>query len=147
MSVDRILLFRALAAEMNAHSERYRALGEADMDCILVMERAAPGSGVAPWAVRLVFEGIRCDHVEECHADEPAEFVLIGPLDAWERMFADIVDHGRATGRWTINSLALLGDEIRCEGPDPMGVDKFSRFNETLQEFLDGASHVLSPAR
>ena len=48
--------------------------------------------------------------------------------------------HGRATGLQTINSLALLGDDIALGGSDPMGLDKFSRFNQTLQEFFDGAS-------
>ena len=45
-------------------------------------------------------------------------------------------------GLYTINSLALMGDRIRCEGDDPMGLDKFSRFNQTLQEFFDGARHL-----
>lgn len=139
MTVDRLAVFQALAAEMNSHPERFQPLGEADMNCLVVMDR---GIG-QHWAVRLVFEGICCEHVVECTHDEPAEFALVGPLDAWEAMFADIVEHGRATGRWTINSLALLGDDIRCEGNDPMGLDKFSRFNQTLQEFFDGASCVL----
>ena len=55
-------------------------------------------------------------------------------------MFDDIVRNGSASGRLTINSLALLATEIRLRGDDPMGVDKFSRFNQTLQEYLDGAS-------
>ena len=71
-----------------------------------------------------------------------ADFSLEGDLAAWDAMFADIIAHGRATGLQTINSLALLGDRISCEGTDPMGLDKFSRFNQTLQEFLDGAAAV-----
>jgi hypothetical protein len=91
------------------------------------------------------FEGIECAGVAE--ADPPtltrrADFSLVGDLGAWETMFADIRANGRATGLQTINSLALLGDRIRCEGSDPMGIDKFSRFNQTLQEFLDGAATV-----
>ena len=60
-------------------------------------------------------------------------------------MFDDIVANGTASGRQTINSLALLGTgstDIRLRGDDPMGVDKFSRFNQTLQEYLDGASRL-----
>ena len=52
------------------------------------------------------------------------------------------VQHGRAEGLQTINSLALLGGAIACVGNDPMGLDKFSRFNQTLQEFFDGAARV-----
>jgi hypothetical protein len=140
MTVDRIAVFRALAAEMNARPERFRLYGDADVDCIIVMERNASQS----FAVRVVIDGIRCDHVEECAPDEPADFRLVGPLEAWETMFADIVAHGHATGLQTLNSLALLGEEIRCVGHDPMGLDKFSRFNQTLQELFDGASRVLA---
>ena len=140
MKIQTIEFFTALAAEMNAHPERYRPLGEADMDAVIVM-RDVKG---AAFAVRLAFEGIRCEHVVETEPDAPCEYRLDGPLSAWQTMFGDIVTNGRATGLQTINSLALLGDEIALGGSDPMGLDKFSRFNQTLQEFLDGASRVLA---
>ena len=54
----------------------------------------------------------------------------------------DIVANGGASGRQTINSLTLLGTDIRLRGDDPMGTDKFSRFNQTLQEYLDGAARI-----
>ena len=54
-------------------------------------------------------------------------------------MFDDIAEHGHATGRQTINSLTLLGDDIVVQGSDPLGVDKFFRFNQTVQAFVDGA--------
>jgi hypothetical protein len=99
---------------------------------------------VAPFAVRLTFEGIRCEHVVEAESDGPCEYRLDGPIGAWQAMFGDIAANGRATGLQTINSLALLGDEIALGGSDPMGLDKFSRFNQTLQEFFDGASKVFA---
>jgi hypothetical protein len=61
-------------------------------------------------------------------------------------MFDDILEHGTASGRLTINSLALLATDIRLRGDDPMGVDKFSRFNQTLQEYLDGAARIAAAA-
>ena len=140
MKIETIEFFSALAAEMNAHPERYQPLGEADMDAVIVMRDVKGGA----FAVRLAFEGIRCEHVVETEADAPCEYRLDGPLAAWRTMFADVVANGRATGLQTINSLALLGDEIALGGSDPMGPDKFSRFNQTLQEFLDGASKVLA---
>ncbi len=76
-----------------------------------------------------------------------ADFRLEGPLQAWQDMFDDIAANGRATGFHTINSLALMGDRISCRGDDPMGLDKFSRFNQTLQEFFDGAHHLVVSAR
>ncbi len=140
MKIETLEFFTALAAEMNAHPERYRPLGEADMDAVIVMRGARQWS----FAVRLAFEGIRCEHVVETEPDAPCEYRLDGPLTAWQSMFGDIVTNGRATGLQTINSLALLGDDIALGGSDPMGVDKFSRFNQTLQEFFDGASSVLA---
>ncbi len=73
------------------------------------------------------------------------DFTLDGPVGEWRGMFADIVEHGRATGLWTLNSLALLADRIQLGGTDPMGLDRFSRFNQTLQEFFDGAARVAAP--
>jgi hypothetical protein len=144
MRIDDIDFFATLADTMNADPARFAAIGEADMDCVLVM-RHRPTLAYVPqpdFAVRLVFEGVRCEHVVEAEPDEPAEFHLAGDLAAWQEMFADVERHGRAEGLQTINSLALLGGAIACEGNDPMGLDKFSRFNQTLQEFFDGAARI-----
>lgn len=137
--VDTIAFFDALANEMNAHAERFAPLGEAEMTLVLVMGRSG-----GDFRVRLDFESLGCTGVAEADDAEArgADFRLEGPLDAWRAMFDDVAANGRATGLYTINSLALMGDRIRCEGDDPMGLDKFSRFNQTLQEFLDGARHL-----
>ncbi len=140
MKIDTLEFFSALAVEMNAHPERYQPLGEADMDVVIVMRDARRSH----FAVRLAFEGIRCEHVVEAEPDSPCEYRLDGPLAAWQAMFDNIVAQGRATGLQTINSLALLGDDVALGGSDPMGLDKFSRFNQTLQEFFDGASKLLA---
>jgi|ERR1019366_3300268 hypothetical protein len=137
--VDTIAFFDALADEMNAHAERFTPLGEAEMIVVLVMGRSD-----GDFRVRLDFESLGCSGVVE--ADDAqvsvADFRLEGPLDAWQAMFDDVAANGHATGPYTINSLALMGDRICCQGDDPMGLDKFSRFNQTLQEFLDGARHL-----
>lgn len=139
MNVHSLMFFEALADEMNAHPETFKVLGEADMVGSLVM-RSATGD----FAVRICFRELRCEGVTQIDATEAAvaDFYLDGPIDAWRAMFDDIVEHGEASGRQTINSLALLGTDIRLRGVDPMGVDKFSRFNQTLQEYLDGAARI-----
>jgi hypothetical protein len=138
--VDDIDLFEALAAEMNARPERFAGLGECDMVATLVMQR---DDGSA-FAAEIVFEELGCAGVHTVGPDEVdrGDFKLVGPLAAWEAMFADVRTNGYAVGRQTINSLALLGTDIALRGADPMGVDKFSRFNQTLQEYLDGAARV-----
>ncbi len=132
--------WNALTVEMNAHPERFTVLGDCDMVAALVMR-----SDTGDTAVQIVFEGLRCEDasIVDIATARCADFFLDGPLAAWQTMFDDIVAHGAATGRLTINSLALLGDDIRLRGDDPMGVDKFSRFNQTLQEYLDGASRTV----
>lgn len=139
MQIRSAAFFAGLADEMNAHPETFRTLGDADMAAALVM-RSADGD----FAVRLRFEALGCDGVGEIPAAEAplADFYLDGPFDAWQAMFDDILVNGGASGRQTINSLALLGTDIRLRGNDPMGVDRFSRFNQTLQEYLDGAARL-----
>jgi len=144
MQIDQLSFFEALSTEMNAHPETFTILGDADMVASLVMRR--PGRDVA---IRVCFEGLRCAGVDEIDpaAAAVSDFSLDGPIEAWQVMFDDIVAHGTASGRQTINSLALLGNDIRLRGDDPMGVDKFSRFNQTLQEYLDGAARIAVAAR
>lgn len=139
MRIDDVRFFEALAAEMNANPDRYRLYGEADMDAVVVMARPE-----GDFRVRLHFEELACTDVTEVDAEESllSDFRLVGDLEAWTAMFDDIRTNGSAAGLWTINSLALLGDRIVVAGDDPMGTDKFSRFNQTLQEFLDGAARV-----
>lgn len=137
--IDSVAFFDALATEMNAHPETYEVLGDVDMDIALVM-RADHGD----FRVLLTFEGIACAGVNQIgDGDERAASCwLEGPLDAWQEMFDDIIANGRATGRQTINSLTLLGDRIAVHGDDPLGVDLFFRYNQTVQAFLDGAAVV-----
>ncbi|MEI8239297.1 MAG: hypothetical protein WCI22_07735 [Actinomycetota bacterium] len=144
MQIDNEKFFSNLADEMNASPDRFRALGEADMVVALLM-RKADG---ADFAVRIVFESLTCEGVHEIPANEAhlADFYLDGAIEHWHTMFDDIVANGSASGRQTINSLALLGTDIRLRGGDPMGTDKFSRFNQTLQEYLDGAARPAVPA-
>lgn len=139
-AIDNVAFFEAMATEMNDHPERFTVLGDADMVAVLVMHRP-DGSA---FVVELVFDGLRCEHVQTVTVEEArlADFRMEGPLDAWQAMFDDIRANGYASGRLTINSLVLVGDAIRLRGDDPMGVDKFSRFNQTLQEYLDGAAKV-----
>lgn len=143
MQIDHESFFAGLADEMNAHPEEFRVLGDCDMVAALVMRRAA-----GDFAVRLTFEELRCTGAVEIPAAEAhlADFYLDGPYTKWQEMFDDIQAHGTASGRLTINSLALLGTDIRLRGDDPMGVDKFSRFNQTLQEYLDGAARIAAAA-
>jgi hypothetical protein len=145
MKIDSTAFFAALADEMNAHPEQFKVLGECDMSAALVMRKPD-----GDFAVRVAFEGLACAGVTPIAAADAgtaADYYLDGPISAWQVMFDYILANGAASGRLTINSLALLGTDIRLRGDDPMGVDKFSRFNQTLQEYLDGAARTVAAAR
>ncbi len=140
LEVDRIRFFEALADEMNADPTRFEVLGDVDMSIALVMRRPTGDA----FRAQLVFDGIRCDGVDEIgEGDErQAHCWLEGDLADWQAMFANIVENGRAVGRQTINSLTLVGDRITVHGADPLGVDRFFRYNQTVQALLDGAAAV-----
>ncbi|CAB4878890.1 unannotated protein [freshwater metagenome] len=137
--VTNIKLYEDLASHMNHQSEHFRILGDADMTMVFAVQ--TPDKTLH---FQLVFSELRCDAVDLVPADEAhmADFSLVGSVESWSDMFDDIYANGGASGPWTINSLALRGDRISCEGNDPMGLDKFSRFNQTLQDFLDGAGRL-----
>ena len=132
-------LYEDLAHHMNHQTDHFRILGDADMTVVFTIK--APAKTVN---VQLVFSELTCDGVALVGEDEAhlCDFRLEGNLDAWNEMFDDIAANGSASGGLTINSLALRGDRISLEGDDPMGLDKFSRFNQTLQDFLDGAGRL-----
>jgi len=141
--VNELAFYQDLANLMNAHPDRYGALGEMDFTLGVVMADEAGGD----LRLRLRFEELGCTEVSSLRegGEDGCDCWLNGDLPAWEEMFEDITTNGLATGRRTINSLTLVGDRIDVKGDDPMGVDKFFRFIETIQQFLDGAAQ-LAPA-
>jgi hypothetical protein len=143
MHIDNANFFAGLADEMNSHTDQFKLLGDCDMVAALVMRKTD-----GDFAVRITFAGLRCEEAVGISVAEAADadFYLDGPYDMWQTMFDDILVNGSASGRLTINSLAMLGTDIRLRGADPMGVDKFSRFNQTLQEYLDGAARIAAAA-
>ncbi len=141
MRIDSVELFDRLASAMNADTGRYELLGDIDLDLAVVMHRP---DGDA-FRVLLGFRGIECETVVsiEAGAEVAAECWVEGDVAHWQEMFDDIARHGHATGAWTLNTLTIMGDKIQLKAADPMGWDKFHRFNQTLQDFVDAAANVL----
>ena len=140
MKINSAPFFQALADDMNRRPDDFYILGDCDMHAVLVMR-----SDSGDFAIKISFAVLGCSGVQEvsaANANASGDYYLDGPLSAWQAMFDNILANGKAIGRLTINSLALLGDDIRLRGTDPMGIDKFSRFNQTLQEYLDGAART-----
>ena len=135
--IDSVAFFKALADEMNGQPQLYEVLGDIELDVVLVM------TGDPAFRVRLLFDGITCDDVVEVDADDTGEHCqIVATREVWQEMFDDIVANGRATGRLTLNALTMWGEDMQIVGDDPMDTDRVSRFNQTLQQFLDGAATV-----
>lgn len=136
--VDSIELFEELAATMNAHPEIYEPLGWCDLDLAIVMQRPSAD----PFRVLLRFHDYGCDEVRLIDPGEEtrADCWLEGGVDLWDDMFADVVANGRATGDLTLSSVVLLGERLEVRGLDAARIDRFFRFAETIQRFIDGAA-------
>ena len=106
----------------------------------LVMRR--PGGDA--FRVRLSFHGITCDGVAAIEAgdESQADCWLDGAVEDWQAMFDNIAANGHAVDQWTLNTLTLFGDRIALRASDPMGEDRFHRFNQTLQEFVDASARL-----
>ena len=143
-AIDTLGFFDELAAAMAAQPEKYERLGDIDLELALVMRRPNGDH----FRVRLSFHGITCDGVVEIDAGEEGagDCWLDGSLEDWQAMFTNISEHGHAVDQWTLNTLTLFGDRITLHAADPMGEDKFHRFNQTLQEFVDAAARVRADA-
>ena len=136
--IDSLAFFDDLAVAMTADPERYERLGDIDLDLVVVMRR--PGD--EPFRVRLTFLGIECTGVNEAEPGEEgtADCWLEGDIGDWQAMIDNIATNGHAVGEWTLNTLTLFGERIALHATDPMGEDRFHRFNQTLQEFVDAAA-------
>ena len=138
LPVDSPELFERLARRMASEEALFERLGDVEIDLALIMLRPEE----EPFRVLLRFSGVTCTEVSVTAAgrERDADCWLEGALEYWEAMFSDICSHGHATGPWTLNALTLFGDRISLHAADPVGEDRFHRFNQTLQEFFDGAA-------
>lgn len=139
--------FRALADRMAAQPEKYRRLGA--MDLTLVPRIVFPDGHAELYS--LAFEGHRCAAVERLESAAAIRgrhpVVLEGEYAAWREMLENIHRHGRADLTHTLNYLTLPDWPLRLlpvdeEGEGQLDVDRFYRYNETLQEFFDETASV-----
>jgi hypothetical protein len=70
------------------------------------------------------------------------DFAICAQRAVWRRMLDEIARNGRPELRHTLNSLALLGDELWLESADQLREDKFYRFNQSLQELFNLAAQL-----
>ena len=138
--------FRSLADRMAAQPEKYRKLGA--MDLTLVPRIAFPDGHAESFT--LEFEGNRCRAVGRLDSGGSVEgrhpVILEGEYAAWREMIENINRHGHADLQHTLNYLTLPDWPFRLlavnEGEGQLDVDRFYRYNETLQEFFNEAARL-----
>ena len=137
--------FQRLADAMDRKPEKYRRLGVIDLTLVLKIDFPEGRSE----RYGLCFEGYRCTRVTRLADDAPIAgkhpVVLEGELAAWQDMVENIEQHGAADLTHTLNYLTLPDWPLRlvaASDEDQLDVDRFYRYNESLQEFFNEAAHV-----
>jgi hypothetical protein len=137
--------FLALGRLMETRGELFRRIGYVETRLVVRVLPDEGGGGVER-NVGLVFEGYALTAARELNngaiAEFDADFVVCARAAIWRRMLDEITRGGRPELRRTLNSLALIGDEMWLESSDQLREDKFYRFNQSLQEFFNLAAQL-----
>ncbi|MGH7988303.1 MAG: hypothetical protein ACREQX_18705 [Candidatus Binataceae bacterium] len=129
--------FLALGRLMEAEGERFRRLGYAEVRfAVGVMSDEGETFERATGVEIAGYQLARAVALDDVAGFDP-DFVICARRAIWQRMIDEIARNGRPEPRHTLNSLALMGDELWLESSDQLREDKFYRFNQTLQELFN----------
>lgn len=132
--------FQALQERAGTKADRFKKLGFIDAS---VGIKVAPDNGGVPAGFVLEFSGYGCKKVTATkQPEDAADFVLEGKHSTWKEMIENIRTHGEADLQHTLNVLTLPGVPLKLEAPDQLRADLFFRYNQTLQEFFNGAAEI-----
>jgi hypothetical protein len=134
--------FLALGRLMETEGELFRHLGYAEVR-FAVRVLADEGDNVE-CATGVEIDGYQLGRAVALDnaAAFDADFVICARRAVWQRVLAEIARDGHPELRHTLNSLALVGDELWLESSDQLREDKFYRFNQTLQELFNLAAKL-----
>ncbi len=133
--------FQRLAALMNENRARQEQLGYVDCIAQFTVLDGAPGGG--PVAYRVSFEEFAALGVEEVATRElgSADFALKGGLATWREMIENIAaGNGRPDLEHSLNRLSHMGTPLSLVYEDPVRMDCYFRFNQSLQEFVNASA-------
>ena len=132
--------FQALQERAAAKPDRFKKLGFVDA---AVGIKVQPDNGGAPSGFVLEFSGYGCKKISALQQpEEVADFVLTGPYPAWKEMIENIRSNGEPDLQHTLYVLTMPGVPLKLEAADQLKADLFFRYNQTFQEFFNGASEV-----
>lgn len=94
----------------------------------------------------IVFEGLKCADIRVAGAGEmqACDFIIEMPANLWQEMVANVQEHGRADGTYTLNSIDLQQDQSIAYSPvdDQYKQDLFYRYNQNFQDFFNASARV-----
>lgn len=132
--------FETLRERMNANRERFRRIGTADV--VLVVKIDFPDH---VRCFEVVFDGYRCESARalpSLAAARPGAVIVEGPYAVWREMVENIQRNGQADLDHTLNTLSLMDTPLRISAANQLDTDLFYRYQQTLQEFFDGAGAI-----
>lgn len=138
--------YQALAERMNTTDRPiYEHIGEADVRWCL---RIKPDLLMRKrFLFGFVFEEYGCTEVVQLDAkgdaaDFAPEFILEARYVIWADILHNSQRHDGADLGHTLNILSVNDDPIHVEAVDQLQADKFYRFGQTFQEYMDAARHL-----
>jgi hypothetical protein len=141
-----VVWFQCLADAMAAQPEKYRKLGP--LDLTLIVRVVYPDGSDQRHAIE--FDGTRCVAITDLTGTSKVRgrhpVMLEGEYAAWKEMLESIRTHGGADLTHTLNYLTLPDWPLRLaavnEENGQLDVDRFYRYQESLQAFFDEAAAV-----
>lgn len=137
--------FLALGGLMAARGELFRRIGYVETRFVVRVLPDEDGGGQeqntgVEMAGYALTDAIALTPGEAASFDP--DFAICARRAVWRRMLDEIARNGRPELRHTLNSLALIGDELWLESADQLREDKFYRFNQSLQELFNLAAQL-----
>ena len=137
--------FRQLQQAMDNEAEKYRRLGSTDLTLHVKINFEDGRAEI----YKLIFAGYRCAEIKQVDTPDlgPGKnaAVIEGDYQTWKDMVEDIIRNGGASLEETLNYLTLPDVPMRVWSSgdeDQLDVDRFYRFNESLQQFFNAAANV-----
>ena len=135
--------FQVLADLMNADHETHEHLGFIDCVAQFTVLDGAQGGGRVAYQVS--FEEIEATEVREVGDGDAGResFALEATTAIWREMIENVAaGEGRPDLDHTLNAMSHLGTPIALVADDPLERDRYFRFNQSLQAFMNASFQI-----
>jgi hypothetical protein len=135
----------ALAAQMRDDPVPFKELGAMDCTMVVQVDNAGQSEFFEVSFKSYAVDSIRrLDNIDDA---DPAHFRITAPLDVWREMIGNIEHNGEPDLKHTLNFLTFPDDPMVVDGPDQLQTDAFYRYNQSLQQFFNGAAGLATQYR